>query len=113
MTDTMIYLIGQTEGETDEFAQPIITETKTGVLATSVPVSRSEFYNAGQMGIRPEYEFIINPAEYSGEKIVELDSGTRLNIYRVYESSPDQLEVYCRLASGLNPKPITTEETET
>lgn len=117
-TDTYIYLIGRSTNGTDDFAQPIVTETKTGVLAASVPVSRSEYFNAGQIGIRPDYEFDINPAEYSGEKIVELEDGTRLDVYRIYEATPDKLEIYCNYASGLNPQPAPeptpeTEETDT
>ena len=115
MTDTTIYLIGTSATGTDDFAQPIKTETKTSVLATGVNVSQSEYFNAGQMGIRSEFEFDINPVEYSGEKIVELaeqiqgvPAGTRLEIYRRYEPSPDKLELYCRIASGLNPKPEET-----
>lgn len=105
MTDFYIYLIGITETGDDIFAQPTTTETRTGVIATAVPISRSEFYSAGQIGIRPDYEFDINPAEYNGEKIVELEDGTRLDVYRVYEASTEKLEIYCRLASGLNVAP--------
>lgn len=108
MIDIVLKLIGQTETGTDQFLQPITTKTETEVIAASVPVSRSEFYQAGQLGINPEFEFIINPAEYSGEKEAELtENGTtrRLRIYRTYERNADEMELYCTDAAGLNPRP--------
>lgn len=107
MTDDFIYLIGKSEtGATDRFLQPITETTRTGVLAASVPVSRSEFYNAGQNGIRPDYEFIISPAEYHGETEVEITDErgetVHLHVYRTYERSADELEIYCEQSAGLN-----------
>lgn len=106
MVDVVIYLIGETPGALDQFLQPTVTETRRDVLATSVPVSRSEYYRAGEKGIRPEFEFEINPAEYHGETIVEYtdETGktTRLRIYRTYEAGPDTLELYCSRAAGIN-----------
>lgn len=110
MTDVIIYLLSKTpSGETDEFAQPINTESRSEVMATSEPVTRSEFYSAGEKGIRPEYEFTINPAEYHGEEELEFTNefGITANygIYRTYLRNDDELEVYCSRSSGLNPKP--------
>lgn len=106
MVDVLIVLIKQIAGELDEFNQPTVTETRTDVFAASVPVSRSEYYRAGEKGIRPEFEFEINPAEYHGETIVEYTDETgktsRLRIYRTYEAGPDKLELYCSAAAGLN-----------
>lgn len=107
--DTTIVLIkyGQ-EVELDDFLQPIEGEgTRTEVAATSVPVSRSEFYAAGELGFRPDFMFEINPAEYSGEEVAEvfdLETGKTENcrIYRTYRSDPDTLELYCSRAAGLN-----------
>lgn len=118
MTDVIIYLLGsKPSGETDEFAQPINTESRSEVFATSEPVSRSEFYNAGEKGIRPEYLFVINPAEYSGEEVIEYtdEKGVTANysIYRTYERSADEMELYCHLASGENEKPVPPEPTPT
>lgn len=105
MTDCEIVLISKTVTGTDALAQPVTTETRTSVLATEVPVSRSEFFAAGQIGIKPEYEFIVHPADYSGQTEIEItkDGNTvRLKVYRTYESRPDELELYCEQAVGLN-----------
>lgn len=106
MVDTTIYLIGQVEtGETDEYLQPVKTETRAAVLAAAVPVSRSEYYGAGQLGFWPDYEFIVNPAEYHGEQIAEVTNERgdieRVRIYRTYLSSADELEIYCSASAGL------------
>ena len=105
MHDTEFSLIGYTAGGLDDYLQPQTVETKTAVIGTAVPVSRSEYYSAGQLGIMPEFEFIINPAEYSGQQVVELLNGDRLRIYRTYKRTPDELEIYCSHAAGLNPTP--------
>lgn len=99
--DTTITLIGRTVSSYDKFGQPIYEESRTDILAVSVPVSRSSYYQAGQVGIELSYEFLINPAEYSGQLTVEFE-GKKLKIERVYKSSEDEMEVYCSLAIGLN-----------
>ena len=113
MTDTEIKLIRYAETGKDEMAQPIRSRIETPVLAQDVPVSRMDFYSGGQAGIRPEFEFVINPAEYNGEEEVEIvnpdHTVTCLQIVRTYERSADELEIYCQKESGLNPKPSVTE----
>ena len=112
MIDYEIKLIKKTaSGTTDDFAQPIETKTETAVIAIAVPVSRSEYYSAGQLGIMPDFEFVINPAEYSGEDEIEITHNgekVHLRVYRVYRRSADEIELYCSRASGLNPTPTPT-----
>lgn len=119
MTDVSLYLIGTTSGQMDEFLQPIETETRTAIIGIAVPVSRAEFYAAGELGIRPDFEFVIHPAEYSGQTVVEvvdLETGKteRCRVYRTYRRTPDELELYCSRSAGLNeaPKPEPSPEPE-
>lgn len=100
-TDTQITLIGRTVSSYDKFGQPIYTETRTDILAESVPVSRSSYYLAGQIGVELAYEFVINPIEYTGQITVEFQ-GKKMNIERTYKRSEDEMEIYCSLAIGLN-----------
>lgn len=92
----------------DAFLQPVEgQEIRSEVLATSVPVSRSEFYAAGEKGFRPDFEFEINPADYSGQEVAEvydLETGIteKCRIYRTYRSGPDTLELYMSKAAGLD-----------
>ncbi|MBP5311744.1 MAG: phage head-tail adapter protein [Clostridia bacterium] len=106
MHETEIKLISYISTGTDEMAQPIKTRIETPILAIDVPVSRSDYYQAGQNGILPEFEFLINPAEYNGEEEAEIEDRNgnpiSLKIYRTYDRNPDQLEIYCHRASGLN-----------
>lgn len=105
MVETVIKLISYTSSELDDYLQPIETRKETSVLAIEVPIGRTEFFSGGQAGILPEYEFLINPAEYSGEEEAEiLVNGVTigLSIYRIYERNADQLEIYCQRAAGYN-----------
>ena len=101
MTDDSVTLIARTMSGKDSRAKPIYTETRFEILAVSEPVSRSEFFSAGQIGIDPQFLLVINPAEYHGEKIVEYH-GKRMSIYRTYERSENELEIYLQKAEGLN-----------
>lgn len=101
MTDNICILISKKVIGKNSRMQAVYEESRTEVLCTSVPVSRSEFFSAGQIGINPEVELIINPIEYSGQKYVEYE-GKRLSIYRVYERNENELELYCQSAAGLN-----------
>ena len=82
-------------------AQVIYTETKHDTVCEVLPVSRDEYFRGAQVGINPEHEFKVNPIEYNNEKIVEY-RGRRFSIYRIYEASPDELELYCEYVPGLN-----------
>lgn len=104
-TDTEITLISYRTIGSDALAQPITEPVRDSVLATESPVSRSEFFSAGQMGIKPEFLFIVHPADYSGQTEIEITRDQKkvhLKVYRTYESSPDELELYCEQAVGLN-----------
>ena len=101
MTDDSIILIARTITGKDSRMKPIYEETRSSVLCTEEPVSRSEFFAAGQIGIDPEAMVVINPAEYSGEKLTEF-KGKRMTIYRKYERSENELELYLQLTLGLN-----------
>lgn len=104
MTDCFITLISYIQTGTDEFLQPIKSPVRIGVAATSIPVSRSEFYKAGTADILPAYEFRVNPIEYHGETEIEFEN-KRLTVYRTYEPDADTVELYCQLAAGLNEQP--------
>ena len=101
MTDDSVKLIARTMTGKDSRMNPIYTETVSETYAVSEPVSRSEFFAVGQIGIDPQYLLIINPAEYSGEKIAEY-KGKKMSIYRTYERNENELEIYLQKAEGLN-----------
>lgn len=100
MTDGTLTLIKRTVTGKDSRAKPIYSETSSEVLCILEDVSRSEYFSAGQIGIEPEALAVINPIEYSGEKIAVLD-GRRMNIYRTFKRSSNEMELYLNLAVGL------------
>lgn len=85
----------------DRLNQPIYTNTSRTVLARRVPVSQGEFFNAGQIGINADFEFIISQFDYDGETMLKYN-GQNLRIYRKYERNDNEIELYCEYAAGLN-----------
>lgn len=84
MTDTALTLISYTR-QLDEYGvardqQRVARE----VFAQVESVGRTEFFAAGQNGIRPEYRFRVFAAEYHGERECEYN-GERYAIYRTYQ----------------------------
>lgn len=69
--------------------------TEKEVYAKKTSVSQSEFFTAGQNGLRPDCTFIIYAFEYSGEKNVAHD-GIVYTIYRTYVAG-DNIELYCEV----------------
>ena len=76
-------------------------EDKRTILARMDDVSRSEFFNAGQAGMRAEFRFIVNPIEYEGEDTLEWN-GKRYAIYRHYHvPGTDDMELYAQREVGV------------
>lgn len=101
MFDNEIKLINRTPAGRDRRGQVIYNETSRATLCEVVPVSRDEYFRGSENGISPEFEFKINPIEYNREKIVEFE-GRRYSIYRTYQTSPDELEIYAEFVPGLS-----------
>lgn len=85
----------------DRLNQPIYSKTERTVIAQRVPVTQSEFFSAGQIGISADYEFIISQFDYDGETAL-VYQGQSLRIYRKYERDDNEIELYCEYAAGLN-----------
>lgn len=60
----------------------------------------SEFYNAGQMGIKPEKLIVIDSEEYNDESVVKFNE-IKYNIYRVYPRSDGFTELFCNKKAGV------------
>lgn len=98
-----ITLVKRARTGTDRLNQPIYTTSTRKVLARRIPVSQSEFYSAGQIGISADFEFIISQFDYDGETMLTYN-GQNLRIYRKYERDDNEIELYCEYAAGLNGK---------
>ena len=84
----------------DSIGQQIPVESKTTVFCDVSSISRSEWFNAGQSGLKPEIMFTIFRGDYNGERIVEYD-GHRYSVYRSYApADSDNLELYAEAEVG-------------
>lgn len=99
--DVGITLITKTE--TDDIygiPQPS-AEARTEVMARIESVSRSEFFEAGRNGLKPEYKFTMFLYDYSGQTEIEYND-TRYTVYRTYMGSSDTIELYVTLKGVTN-----------
>lgn len=95
---TPIILVSETHVQ-NALGEWISSETKKTVYANVKSVTANEFFNAGQIGLAPEYKFTMFGPDYSGEKIVEYN-GYRYTVYRTYQATTDLLELYVELRIG-------------
>lgn len=65
------------------------------VFCGELPVTSSEFFSAGRIGIKPELLLVIDIEEYDGEETL-LYGENPYNIYRTYPRSDGFIELYCK-----------------
>lgn len=86
------------------------TQDANGVWRDSAPVertvycqvdsvNRSEFFDGGRNGLKPEYRFTMFFAEYLGERTV-IYNGVAYSVYRTYHGRTDDLELYVERRTG-------------
>lgn len=76
------------------------TSTEREVFARVKSASRSEFFDGGQAGFKPEYQFTVFCDEYQGESECEYE-GIIYSIYRTYQvPGTDDLELYVQRKVG-------------
>lgn len=95
----VITLIG-VEKSKDKRGMPVTTEKRRDIFVNVRSVSMSEFFEAGQTGLQPQYQFTMFGPDYEGEKIVEY-KGVRYAVYRTYRKSTDSLELYVESRAGV------------
>lgn len=87
----VIYLIA--ENAATHGVHDTVEDVKRKVLCTVESVTRSEFYNALNVGIRPERVFRIPIGDaYHEERLVEFH-GKRYRVIRTYEAEDGSLEL--------------------
>lgn len=84
----------------DDIGQQIATETTRTIFCTVHSVTRREWADASQKGLKPEFMcFLRDSGDYNGEMIAELD-GARYIIYRTYLTDDGGVELYMRKDAG-------------
>jgi len=86
---------------TNEIGVPVATETKKAVYAIEFSIGQTEFYKAGQQGLKPMACFAVRSAEYGGQEELE-SNGERLTIYRTYQRTDGRTELYVKRRKGVN-----------
>ena len=99
MTD-VLKLIAQTI-TIDDYGNEVAAESETEVFCEVDSITQSEFYQAANTELNPEYKFTIFFGDYDGQQIVEYN-GVRYAIYRTYRAN-DNLELYAERKIGVLP----------
>lgn len=81
--DDVIMLVAQ-NGYYDQNKVYRTQRTSRQVFAKVESINRSEFFNAGRIGLKPQYLFKVFKADYQGESIVEYN-GQTYSVYRTYD----------------------------
>lgn len=92
----ILTLISHSEPTIDEWGNRIRPEIKRDVLCSVSSVTRSEFYQAATVGLKPAYTVYVHPFEYDGETLAMLNGGERLNVGRTYMTEIDGM-IYLEL----------------
>lgn len=82
----------------DRLGQVIYTVTETNLIAERIPVTRSEYFTAAQLGIAADCAFEVSAFDYEGQTAL-IYNGKTYRIYRSYEND-DIVELYCSLSVG-------------
>lgn len=77
----------------DSVGQTIKTRVNDVVKAVRMSVAQSEYFNADQSGIRPDFKLEMYAGDYSGQKNLSID-GEEYTIYRTYSPRRDKIELY-------------------
>lgn len=92
MWNQEIILIGKKIAGQDKLKQNIIEEVRTTLLCRKRSVTRSEFYQANQVGIRPHLIVDIHSFEYNNQEVAEFE-GKKYRILKTYLVRHDILEL--------------------
>lgn len=76
----------------DKLKQNITEEVKTVLLCRKKSITRSEFYQANQAGIRPSLVVDIHSFEYDNQELAEFE-GERYSILKTYLVDLETLEL--------------------
>lgn len=97
--DDVLYLITQ-EVVQDEVGNQSYEDEKFEVFCEVEDVHSSQFYEAGRIGMHPDFVFVIFAGDYEGERLCEYN-GQRYEIYRTYHREIDYLELYVQATVGV------------
>lgn len=85
----------------DDLNQLVADGVTAQVVFCSVKnVTRTEWADAAQLGMKAAYCVTVWADEYSGENVAILD-GVRYGIYRTYQPNSEEIELYLERKAGV------------
>ncbi|WP_171336092.1 phage head closure protein [Enterococcus cecorum] len=93
MFDVEINLLTENGFTRDKIGNKIPTYSKDELLARELPITRNEYYTAGQNNIELARAIIVHPFEYDGQKLIEIDN-TTYSVTRTYKRNNEEIELY-------------------
>lgn len=93
MNEALI-LVRQAQG-TDDFGDPVVTESTREVFGRLGSIGQAEFYQAHAVGLKPELKFILTDyLDYEDETVVEY-TGQRFRVLRTFRNGQElELTLY-------------------
>lgn len=86
--------------ETDELGQPVKTrEDSRQVFCARLSVSRAEYFEAGQNGLKPALMLVVDSDEYDGQEKIKYDKNF-YHVYRDFMRGDGFTELYAEVRSG-------------
>ena len=83
---------------TDPIGQKIPHETSRQVYGDKHSITRAEWNDAGQRGLKPEFMMTMFAYDYEGEELARV-GGVKYSIYRTYRKD-DTIELYMEKKAG-------------
>jgi len=96
--DNVCYLISESF-TSDEIGNEVATATEKMCYCAQAPAYSSEFFSAGQMGIKLQAVLIMDSENYAGELKVKYNDVIYF-IYRTFTRSDNSIELYLTLKAG-------------
>ena len=83
----------------DSIGQRTETVSETAVLAKVESVGMTEFFEAGQQGLKPDLKFTVWLTEYEGQENLRYGSNV-YSVYRTYRRKDGRVELYTQKRVG-------------
>lgn len=97
MYDDVATLVEYGESEFDEYGNESITTETRQVYVMPRGVYQSEFYNAAQLGLKPEITFeMSNIADYNNEKVIQYHDKYYTIIRVDWSAQRDKVSLICQ-----------------
>lgn len=84
----------------DDYGMETQKESVRTVFANVKSVGSKEFFEAGQNGLQPQYQFTMFAPDYDGERMIGYKGG-RYAVYRTYQKTSDLIELYVEERAGV------------